>query len=359
MNTEALSTIFQQFAERECRGSSPLYAQLSLVIAKDEDLLTLASAAPQGQPVPNLFFGAVHYLLLKGNSNSLADYYRSTTENPLPPESAYPSFREFCLRYRESIEHLLRTRRVQTNEVRRSTYLFLAFSIVGHLAPDRDLALIEIGASAGLNLLWDKYGYHYRDYGDFGDLASPVQLDCTFRGEKRPLLPNQVPKVSYRVGLDLNPIDVRNSEEALWLRALVWPEHQERVKLLQRAIQLAKQQPPELIAGDGIELLPGVVQKAPREAAVCVFHTYTVNQFSPANRVRLSALLAELPQGRESFFRISTEGIAGLLPQLELTFWENRIPQHFLLAHCHAHGEWIEWLDASDRLASLYVPYGF
>jgi hypothetical protein len=352
MNTEALSAIFQEFAERECRGSSPLYEQLSLAIAEDEDLLTLASTTPQGQPVPNLFFGAVHYLLLKGNSNSLADYYRSMTGNPLSPESAYPTSRAYCLRHRDAIEQLLRTRRVQTNEVQRSNYLFLAFSIVGRLATGRELALVEIGASAGLNLLWDKYGYHYRDYGAFGDPASPVQLDCRFRGAKRPPLPNQAPKVSSRVGLDLNPIDVRNYEEALWLRALVWPEHHERANLLRRAMEFAKQRPPELIAGDGIELLPSVVHNVPREAAVCVFHTHTVNQFSPANRERLSGLLAELATNKEVFFRISTEWLGTLYPHLELTVWDKGVHHRSLLACCDAHGEWIEWLEASDRFAS-------
>lgn len=68
MKREALSVLFRNFALIECHLSSPLYQQLSLKIAQDDELLALASHARRGQPVPNLLFGAVHYLLLKGKT---------------------------------------------------------------------------------------------------------------------------------------------------------------------------------------------------------------------------------------------------------------------------------------------------
>src|SRR5947209_1641857 len=116
---ESLAAAFRHFAEVECRHSSPLYEALSFRIAEDSVLLELASNASPGQPVPNLLFGAVHYLLLQVNDGSLAQYYPGLTQNPLLPELAYAAFRTFCLWQRDQIVSLLSTHRVQTNEVGR------------------------------------------------------------------------------------------------------------------------------------------------------------------------------------------------------------------------------------------------
>src|SRR5205085_1814788 len=150
------------------------------------------------------------------------------------------------------------------------------------------LALVEIGASVGLNLLWDRYGYDYGDGASYGDAGSPVRITCTVRGDRRPWVPAVLPRVRYRVGLDLNPVDVRDPEAALWLRALVWPEHAGRAALLQRALEVARRDPPSLIKGDALDLLPAVLPAVPHDVALCVFHTFTVNQFSAEARDHLS-----------------------------------------------------------------------
>jgi hypothetical protein len=130
---------------------------LSLSIASDQDLLRLAAEAPQGQPVPNLLLGAVYYLLHQQPDSELASYYPSLTNSAQTFTEVYPCFRQFCLAKRAIIVDLLHTRRVQTNEVRRWAYLYLAFSHVFELGIGMPLSLIEIGTSAGLNLLWDYY----------------------------------------------------------------------------------------------------------------------------------------------------------------------------------------------------------
>ncbi len=343
-----LSKTFRQFAESECRGSSALYEHLARSIAEDDKMLALAAHSQAGQPAPNLLFAAVHFLLLQGLSDLLSQFYPSLTDKAHAPEGAYPAFREFGLKNATALHHLLTTRRVQTNEVQRSTYLFLVFSILNRLIAGRPLALIEIGASAGLNLLCDKYGYRYGTSGFFGERQSGVQLECTFRGNKHPPLPTSVPKVVYRTGLDLNPIDVQDDEQILWLRALIWPEHIQRAELLCRAIEIARQDPPRLIAGDGIELLPETVRAAPEDAAVCVFHTHTINQFSSAARGRLSALLMELAAIKDTFFRVSSEWLAPPHPKLELTTWRRGHEENRVMAYCDSHGEWLEWLSDGD-----------
>src|SRR5687767_7873946 len=157
----ALAERFRRFATVECRGSSPLYERLALAIAEDPELLALAAHAPPGQPAPNLLLAAAHWLLHGERGAAAARFYGSLTETPAPPAGAAPAFRAFCLERADVIRDLLATRRVQTNEVGRCAYLYPAFGVIARLAGGRPLGVIEVGASAGLNLLWDRYGYRY------------------------------------------------------------------------------------------------------------------------------------------------------------------------------------------------------
>src|SRR2546425_8943000 len=98
------------------------------------------------------------------------------------------------------------------------------------------------------------------------------------------------PLVVDRVGVDLEPIDVRDDDQVLWLRALVWPEHRERATLLASALTLARRSPPPIVRGDASACLPDVLREARRDAAVCVTHTHTLNQMTEEGRAALSAL---------------------------------------------------------------------
>jgi hypothetical protein len=323
---------------------SPLYEHLASSIAADDDLLAVAAPAPPGQPVPNLLLAAVHLLLLEGARDPLSKFYPDLTDPAAPPASAYPAFRAFCLSHAEAIGHLLATRRVQTNEVGRCTYLFPAFTRVAALARGRPLALVEIGTSAGLNLLWDQYAYRYGDGAVYGKVDSPVQLSCVVRGDRRPPLPSRTPEVARRVGVDLHVVEVRDPDAVRWLQALVWPEHRERAQALRDAIAIARARPLELQSGDGVELLPTILRSVPADVPVCVFHTHTVNQLSTDARARLSALLAEHGRTRE-LYRLSAEWLGTAHPQLELTAWPGGREAHRLLARCEPHGRWLQWLE--------------
>src|SRR5215475_9445038 len=116
-STDELSHRFQRFARRECHVS-PLYERFSLGIANDPEVLAIAAQAKPGQPVPNLFLGAVHYLLLEGVQHPLAHSYPSIPPTTSSSADPYPSFRAFCLEYRHDILELISSRLVQTNEVR-------------------------------------------------------------------------------------------------------------------------------------------------------------------------------------------------------------------------------------------------
>lgn len=191
---EELSQIFERSANEEFHNSSPLYEHLSLAIAKDPEMLSLAAHCRKGERAPNLFFAAVHLLFLKGTRHPLSLYYQGLSGSSLGTDDPYPTFRSFCLEYDEEIRSLISARMVQTNEVSRCACLVPAFVLVSRGAKGRPLHLVEIGASAGLNLLWDRYAY---DYGEMRrcrghELAGADQV----RGERqsRSAAPGDIPE---------------------------------------------------------------------------------------------------------------------------------------------------------------------
>lgn len=341
---EFLARHFEGFAAHAGQNASPLYERVSLAISSDAEMLALAAHAASG-PVPNLFFGAVHFLLLQGAEHPLAAFYPTMTKMPRIDVDPYPAFRAFCFEHAEEIQHLLQTRRVQTNEVGRCSVLLPAFGIV---ADGRPLTLVEIGASAGLNLLWDRYGYDYGIGRNCGDPGSPVQLSCALRGNRQPPIPEIFPKVAARLGIDLQPIDVHDSTAIDWLRALIWPEHTARVELLQCAVEVARHASPEILAGDALDLLPSIMTSVREETVLCIFHSFTLNQFSSEERKQLAGLLDEYGIKRD-LHCISIADFTLEYPQLTLLSYQDGVKTERLLANCSSHGLWLEWLESGDR----------
>ncbi|HUP26981.1 MAG TPA: DUF2332 domain-containing protein, partial [Chloroflexia bacterium] len=279
-------------------------------------------------------------------NDPLASYYPSITERPQPPAEAYPAFRAFCLKHLGEIKGMLRDRRVQTNEVQRCACLLPCFGLVSSRSSGKPLAMplamVEIGTSAGLHLLWDRYRYDYGEGHICGSPASSVLIKCELRGEERVPLPDLLPYVSMRTGIDLNPLDVRDPDDALWLRALIWAENLDRPELLRSAIEVARQDPPTLVQGDVLDVLPGVLASVPKEAALCIFHSFTMIQLPEQAVADLEAML-RVQSHKRPIYRVSIEGLSGEPPKVELSTYEagSVLVEH--LADCHPHGRWLEW----------------
>ena len=337
-----LSKVFERFAREEFHNSSPLYEKLSSAIAKDPELLSIATHCRRGERIPNLLFAAVHYLLLKGFSHPVARFYKSLGGSFDGRADPYPDFRSFCVRHVEPIRRLISVRLVQTNEVSRCAGSMPAFVALSKMAPPRSLHLVDVGASAGLNLFWDYYGYKYGDVIEGGEYTSPVQIKCALRGTRSPPVPTAFPRVAGRVGVDLNPLDVRAAADALWLRALIWPEHEARAELLRKAIEVVREQPLKLLAGDGVDLLPQIMKTVPLDSALCVVRIFT--PLSDDGRERLSALIAEYGVTRDVAL-ISLRQHGGDDSEIRLTTYINGNRAEKSLAYLQNHGDWIEWLD--------------
>jgi hypothetical protein len=323
---------------------SPLYEQLSYGVAEDPDILNLAAPGQPGQAPPNLLFGSVHYLLLTGVNHPLKEYYPDLSPSARSAGAAYDAFRDFCLGHRKELAQLISTRLVQTNVVGRSVCLLPAFAAVVAQGGDRPLAQIEVGPSAGLNLLWGHYRYDYGSGVTWGDAASPVHLSTDLRGEVLPVLPATL-RAAWSVGVDLNPVEIEDEDAVTWLRALVWPENVDQQDQLLAAIRIAKEHPPRLLKGDGSELLPELLESAPPQAALCVFATHALHQFSQDALRTLLKAMQSYSASRPVYF-ISMEGTGDQCSELKLTVYESGTRRIVDLANCHPHGRWLEWLDA-------------
>jgi len=236
---------YRRFAVLEARGTSPVYERLCLGISADREMLAFLDGLPPRCRQPNLLLGVVRY------AYGVLD--------------TYDAFRETVLGDRDRVAALLAQRRNQTNEPGRCAALL---PILASLP--QPLALLEIGASAGLCLLPDRYGYRY---GDTLIAGGPPVIECTLIGDVRPPLPAALPEVAWRMGIDLDPVDVRDPEDVRWLEALVWPGQTARGRYLREALAIAREDPPQVVRGDLTEILEDVAAGAPRDATLVVFHT--------------------------------------------------------------------------------------
>jgi hypothetical protein len=344
---DRLRAIFLAYAEHEVIDRAPLYVPICLGVAGDPDLLAIAAEAQPGQPAPNLLLAAVHYLLLGGASDPLAAFYPDLTAAPRPCAEVYPFFRAFTLSKREAIVELVRTRLVQTSQVRRCAGLLPAVALVYERAGRLPLALVEVGPSAGLNLLLDRYAYLYSDGSSVGGPAA-LTLRCGLRGEIRPPLPATIPPIASRVGLDLNPIDVRDDEATRWLRALIWPGEEGRAHDLEVALTIARADPPELIRGDALATLPAALGRVSESATPLVYHSFVLNQFPREARQQFDTLLREASRQRP-IYRLAMEATARDHSNaiLQLFSYRDGAARGETLAIVDAHGAWLAWGDGA------------
>ncbi len=332
------------FAGDAKRTGSLLYSRLAQGIGKDEELKALAAHAHIGQPHANLILGAVHFLLLRAAPHPLRRFY-GTAGGKVSAESAdpFPDFRDFVLSHRAQIEPLIASRVTNTNEIGRSALLHPGFRSIaaGTTAP---LSLIEIGPSAGLNMIWDTYGVRYRKGESIIaaiNVTAPLVIEVEIKGDRVPPT-GPTPSVGGRIGLELNPVDLSNADDRDWLRALVWPDQEARLRRLDSAIDLLVHRKPAIRAGDALVLLPDALAAVPRGQLACVYHTIAIYQFSREMKQALEDILV-VAGLRRPVWRLSFE-YDGELYILSSIRYEDGVRQETRLASCHPHGTWLEWL---------------
>ena len=312
---------YRDFAEHEAAGRSPLYVELAHAVAESETLLGFVSSLPAHKQQPNLVFAAVRHLY------------------GTPRDAQH--FTDLVARHAEPIRDLILQRSTQTNEPGRCASLLPALGLL-----PEPLALIEVGASAGLCLLPDCYGYDYGTVQLWPQHQSipPVPVFPCRVNAATPL-PHRLPEVIWRAGIDLNPIDLHDPEQAAWLETLVWPGQEARAERLRGAIAVARTRAPNVFQGNLLTDLPALVAKAPVGATLVIFHSAVLAYLAAEESQRFAGLVRELDA-----VWISNES-PDVLPELAGKLNEPCPPDQFLLcidgepvALTAPHGHSIRWL---------------
>ena len=312
---------YRAFAEYEVKGYSNTYFEWALSISEDPGVLTLIDELPVRSQQPNLIFAACRFLGVE----------------PGP----YRVLRNFLLTHWSLVAEVALRRRTQTNEPGRCAVLLPLLAML-----PQPLALLEVGASAGLCLYPDRYSYVYDDDHriDPAGGVSDVSLVCATRGD--PPLPEALPDVVWRAGIDVAPLDVRDASSMKWLASLVWPEQEFRQHRLAAAIDIAKSDPPLLFEGDLVDRLAAVVARAPHEATLVVFHSAVLSYLDEGHRRDFEQQVRRLPATW-----ISNEGSGVVFThERERKVDQDNNPTPFVLscdgravALAGAHGQSLDW----------------
>jgi len=350
VTTRDLASIWTYFADTSCGEYSPLYDRICRAVAASDEVLSLVQEAPPQSHQPNVLLGAVHYLLLSGLEHPLAAVYAGTSD-----ADAGALFIDVCLRERDRILELLTTRHTNTNEVGRSAILGPALTYVaGEFG--QPLGLVDVGCSAGLNLLCDQYGLDYGAAGTTGPADAAVRIACDVVGGAPPIA-SSLPPIAARIGLDRDPVDVTDPDAARWQLALVWPDTG-RLPRTRRAIEAAQRIRPTFVTGDAVEAVTDVVLGLPNDVLPVVTTTWALAYLSKDDRIAFRETLAAASKQRPIAW-ISGEGkgvvdvfreadvpsdAQGMMASiLGLIVFRDGGLDSQLLAFVHPHGNWIDW----------------
>lgn len=343
-----------------------LTAELFRAIAQVDVLLDLAAAVPADRLPPLLLSAALRHLVAREVPEPLARYFPTPGSGQPPLDDGFrPALAAFAREHAGALTQLCAVHRYQMNEVGRSADVL---AVLGDVAPDRPVALVDLGTGAGLGLHLDRYRYTFettRGAREVGDPDSPVRLRCVVRAGDPPV-PATVPEIVARVGIDVEPLDLDRPGVRDWLAACVPPETG-AVDRFAAASAIALAHPAPLVRGDLVDTLEKVCADLPSVTLLVLVDTY-VHVFLPdAERARFTALLPELgrdlewisvdplvplgPEGRESVqglpvperaVQACRTGVTGVVGRLSV---RDGVVSGRVLGLGHPGAAWLEWLD--------------
>jgi hypothetical protein len=299
---------------------SPCFEEWALAVAGDEQVLDWLGNLPPIKRQPNLVFAAARW-------------------HGAPAPGPYEGLRRVLVEQEPAVRATVMARATQTNEVGRLATLAPVLALV-----EGPLALVEVGASAGLCLFPDRYDYDWSPAGTLRGSGGPL---LTARATGPLPVPSSHPDVTWRGGVDLHPLDVTDPDATAWLENLVWPEQDERRDRLRAAIGVARTEPPAVRSGDLFDHLPMLLEEAAAHGTPVVFHSAVIAYLEGPDRERFHDLMAGLvDDGRCRW--ISNEG-GRVLPRV--TGGRDIPPGRFVtaldgvpVAFSHGHGHAIDWL---------------
>jgi len=252
-------------AERELAATSARQVEWCAGVADDPRMLDLLERVPRPARQPSLLFAVAAFLGA--------------------PDAPYAEWADAVLARAESLVAELPGRRVQTNEPGRCVPLVMALDRI-----PGPLALIELGASAGLCLIPERYRYRIRTprgVVELGDGSPVLEAEAD-------AAPRALPEIVWRRGIDLAPLDVRDVEAVRWLECSLPPDRPERRARLRAALATAAPDAPAVVAGDALATLPELAARAPADATLVVVSLGTAVYLAPDDRARMLGAIAAL-----------------------------------------------------------------
>ena len=353
---DLLSARFLEFADTECAGL-PLYDRISRGASGDPGFLELLLAAPPGQRRPVLLLAALHDLVLDQHDVPAARWFPSVTGQPVPIGDPWPDVRETALDHAARLTSVCATRCTQTNEPNRSALWAVA---VPWIAADVDtpIALVELGCSAGLNLRWDRVSVELDGHTIRHPGATPV-VSTRSRPSRPPV--ERFPEIVARVGVDTSPVDLTDPIARRWLLACVWPEQTDRLDRFDAAVAayLTDPDPPSIVVGDALDELADIVDSLASDVHLVIYWSWFLTYVERSRREALDQFLDLIGQGR-SLSVISAEA-SGISPRfvdpgrpgdrgletrtvVGVSRWRHGQRRDEVVARCHPHLQWIDWL---------------
>ena len=343
-----------------------LTAALFEAIAADDELLEHLAALPPDRLPALLASAAVRFLVRRDRPVPLAGYFpEPAAPQPRFDDGFFPAFRAFCAKRLDEIVDVCRGHRYQMNEVARCAQIALGIAATSGESAD-PIALVDLGTGAGLGLRLDRYRYRIGTAA-FGPAAAGLTLACDVRGGIMPP-PAELPRITWRVGVDLDPVDLEDRTARRWLEACAPPEAS-ALSRLTAAIDIALRHPARIIAGDVVDVLSGVLASIPSRQRVTVVDAYTAVFLPDQRRARLADVLAEAGRTRPVTWLSldplvplgpsgtdSVQGLAlpeslirdyqrsGVFAVLGARTFDRTTDRGQLLARAHPSGAWIEWL---------------
>ena len=295
--------------------------------------------------MPLRIAGGFHHLLLTGADERLAEVYSGgMTDQAAVDALVLDLAHRFDARLLPWLDGP-----PQTNEAGRSASIMAGLLWLAQRVASPRLDLFELGASAGVNTMLDRYFFRLGGT-EVGPEGSPMRIVPEWRGQPPPAPPAGFAIASVK-GCDIAPIDLADPEAALRLKAYVWPDAGERMARIDAAIALAARQPPDLVAADAGDFAAAMLARL-REPGIArvMFHSIMWQYMPAATQARITAAFeaegaAATPDTPLGWIALETDP-ATFRHELRVRLWDgdsHRGEEH-LLSHAHPHGAWVEWL---------------
>jgi len=344
-----------------------LTAALFRVIAAHEELLGRLAELPSDRLPALLASAAISFLVRRERPEPLAGYFPEPGAPPPPFDAGFgPAAREFISARLDDITAECARRRYQMNEVARCTQIALGIAATAGSRAG-PIALADLGTGAGLGLQLDRFSYLVGDRPS-GPQSAALRLSCQVRGSREPPRVT-LPPIAERAGIDVAPVSLQDPAARSWLLTCAPPEAS-ALDRLAAAIEVSRQHPAHIFAGDVLKVLPDVLDRFAPGRRVVVTDAYLAVFLPPERRAELARIMAEAgrvrpvtwlsldplvplgPSGRDSVQGLDLPAplIAdyqrhGVFAVLGARTFHRGTDHGHLLARAHPSGQWVEWLD--------------